>query len=273
METTHPPQSSDYPFPVKLSMGQVLRTACQTIMANWVYYVALVLLLLASNLLLLWVASNNGGWLWVILLPLLMLALYTKFAVSVHRGVLLKEVGQWSLLWRWRQGESGFFVMALAIGIAGFLGLIFLSIIYGLVTPEVGFWIAHERLITTALLILIFGGVFAKICLIFPAAAVNKPLSVEEAYDLTEGHFLKIFLLVTLVPLITGTLIEWLFRAESFGMLAFNVLISNWVVVFEIAILSEVFRSFQIAIPSSADADPVVVEGQAADQSTLQSHK
>jgi len=108
-----------------------------------------------------------------------------------------------------------------------------------------GFWLDHQPLIYTMLFIMIFVGVFAKIFLIFPAVAVNDELTVEEAFDLTEGHFFKIFVLATLIPVLTATGLEWLFKGEDFIVLALNVLVSNLVVVFEIAILSHVYQAFQ----------------------------
>ena len=116
----------------------------------------------------------------------------TVFIVRWHRFILLGETTPESLF---PPGWATFFLTAVKIGLLAFVGVLVLVLIAAIPPHFLTVLIAIAGYIALAFAV-------ARLSLVFPAAAIERPISLREAWDLLAGNYWRLFacLLACYVP-------------------------------------------------------------------------
>jgi hypothetical protein len=173
---------------------------------------------------------------------LLYIILFTMLAVTCHRLVLLKLEHITSFIGlRWSSRETRFFLWIVAfclVFIGGFMLLFMLSVSMS------SLWL-NTNLVDSLLSVFYMAAkifpwsIFARLSLIFPALAIDKKLSLKEAWRLTKGNGWRLAFIVGGLPWILSELIHLLYHDEAsiFEAIILTVLATALFVV-EIAAIS-----------------------------------
>jgi hypothetical protein len=118
-----------------------------------------------------------------LIVPMVMMLVFSVFVVRWHRFVLLGEAVSGGLM---PPGWPEFVVTAVKVGIALFVGWLILMVIallppHFLTLPLAG--LGGVALTLAAL----------RVSLVFPAAAIGRPLPLRTAWDLLAGNFWRLF--------------------------------------------------------------------------------
>jgi predicted neutral ceramidase superfamily lipid hydrolase len=119
-------------------------------------------------------------------------ALYTVFAVAWHRRTLVGPEATIGAALRWGRRQWRFF-RRLVFLIVNLMVLMFLLAILLMAAVPIA-------PVLSALLIAI-GLIYARVALVLPATATDKPMSVAESAKLTKGNSWRMFLAVVVLPL------------------------------------------------------------------------
>ena len=186
------------PSAQKIDVPESLRAAYTTVLDNAQLAINLALVpfaILAGLEIVAWLVGG-GGWFGMILALLVRAGGFavfgTAFIVRWHRFILLGETTSQSLL---PPGWIPFFLTAVKIGVAVFVGILILMIVT-MIPPIL-------LTGTIALVGYIALGLGAtRLSLAFPAAAIERPISLQEAWDRIAGNFWRLFacLLVCYLP-------------------------------------------------------------------------
>ncbi len=227
---------------MKISSMEVFQKSIQTVQINLKFYSALVLLFWLGNITLIVPVflMEKPSFLIAIILKLLELALYVKFAVTVHRSVLVNEVWQWKQIFSWQKYESLFFGMILVIGITAAISM---AIVLFLISLIFGDAMEGNELLWVITMILIGGAIFTKICLIFPSTAIDNEMAIEDSIKVTRGSFINIFLLVVMLPIVTNIIGTLVTTEQLIWLNIISAFIFNLVLVFQITILSHIYQT------------------------------
>lgn len=164
-------------------------------------------------------------------------------AVTVHRLILKGQtsISEFGNL-RWTFTETRYVLYILAIlastGLFGFLILMFL----------LSFHPSHT--VFQGLEVGLFGiGVYiiCRLCVIFPAIAVNDNLSIASAWKLTAGNAFRLVLLVALIPIAYGIFTSWFEAAigpalDPVAYAGLNAFTSDLITIYSIMTLSVVYK-------------------------------
>ena len=125
---------------------------------------------------------------------ILQLMAHTVFAVTTHRILLLgdQSVPSWGLQ-SWTRRETLFLLQVLLVSFC----LVPLLLLAAL--PGIGILLA----IGAGLLVV------SRLSLVFPAAAVEQPLTIPEAWALSAPHQFPLLLMVSVVPALLGMLVSF----------------------------------------------------------------
>jgi hypothetical protein len=133
-----------------------------------------------------WLAGG-GGWFGMILALLVRAGGFavfgTVFIVRWHRFILLGQTTNETLI---PPGWSTFFLTAVKIGLTVFVGAFVLVLIAAVPPHFLTALIAIAGYIALAL-------ASARVSLAFPAAAIERPISLREAWDLMAGNYWRLF--------------------------------------------------------------------------------
>jgi hypothetical protein len=107
----------------------------------------------------------------------------TIFIVRWHRFVLIGETASGDLF---PPGWGPFFIAAIKITLGVILGLVIVALI-GIALPNI-----------LGILIAVGGGIAlavgsSRLSLVFPAAAIERPIALRAAWDLAAGNFWRLF--------------------------------------------------------------------------------
>jgi len=150
-------------------------------------------------------------------LYLIYVFLFALFAVTCHRLVLLDPQAVASRMvprWSWRETQFVFWMVAVWLI---FAGVVFgsMTLILNLLMPSVSepkrIW--FEWTSYAAELPAFY--VFARLCPLFPATAVDRKVSVRWAWRLTEKNGWRLVLIVGVLPWIISRAIDLLYRENA----------------------------------------------------------
>jgi hypothetical protein len=185
------------PSQQKIDIGASVRAAYTIVMENarlavdlaWLPFAILVVAEIVA-----WVIG--GGWIGMILALLVNAGGFavfgTVFIVRWHRFILLGETTPESLF---PPGWATFFLTAVKIGLLAFVGVLVLVLIAAMPPHFLTVLIAIAGYIALAF-------AAARLSLVFPAAAIERPISLRQAWDLMAGNYWRLFacLLACYVP-------------------------------------------------------------------------
>jgi len=232
---------------MSLSIPHVVRSSLRSIRNHLLFYLALTLLFFCLSVLfeLYFLHHGDAHALQLLIMLLLSAAVFAKQAVVIHRSVILGEGGQWRQVFRWGAEDSLFFFVGLGLGLAfALVGGFVLAMLESLILGEQSTTSAIEWFGWISSLLLLFAGglAFSLICLFFPAAAAGHNMSLADSAALTQQQFLKVFLLVALLPFTCSVLVN-VVLTEAAGLMI-NVLINlvaHFLVVFYVSVLSHTY--------------------------------
>jgi hypothetical protein len=178
----------------------------------------------------------------VFLIMYILLALINaKLAIMVHRSVLLQE-SNLNKMFSWTTKELKFALVLFGVTLLFFITIFVISFIVGAITAIVGKnnYIAIMIVPIILILGLIIG---SRISLIFPAIAIRRSLKLADSWNQTKGYTFSLFVLLILVPFLTSLLQNKL-ASDSMVLTAVLSLISVFVVIFQVTVLSHCFVAF-----------------------------
>src|SRR6266567_1291080 len=179
------------------------------------------------------------------LLAFLSGVLFVLFAVKCHRLVLLDPrsvAAQLKPQWSWR--ETRFFVWLLIVYVIVGTALVvastlLLNVVLWIIKPlpenRLG-WSVYAAQVPALY-------VFARLCLVFPATAVDRRVTLKWAWRLSKRNGWRLFLIVAVLPWVLSYLVT-LFNREKASVMETVAITSVGVAVlaFEIAALSLSYR-------------------------------
>ena len=179
---------------------------------------------------------------------------FTLFAVTCHRLVLLQSrpLGRIALpRWSWR--ESWFFLRL--VGVWGiYLAVWWLCLLLGAnawprAAGDVSEWL--KAIETAGKVPALY--VIARLSLVFPATAIDRPASFRWAWRASRGNGWRLVVVVTVLPWLVGLLFGLLYREDP--TMAETVLLTvagTALFAFEIAALSVAYRELTRDDPEQA---------------------
>lgn len=135
------------------------------------------------------------GW----VLALVHWAIFALFAVIVHRLVLVPDADRHRpALPHWTRREARFFIALLGVGALMAVVGAAIVLVPGTVLANLKFDAAVGLIPELARLPRMY--VLGRLCLVFPAIALDRPVDLRWSWRLTKGHGARLFILVGLLP-------------------------------------------------------------------------
>ena len=138
-----------------------------------------------------------------IIMGLVLVGLYSRFAVMVHRAIILDEY-QITKIFKWSKNDVMFMLWIFAtIAVVAIVFLV-ISILVGLSDSV--------NVLVSVLMIVAFIAtaiVVSRLAIIFPSIATDKRISITEAWKITRFNKSSMFLLVIGFPYLTNKLMNY----------------------------------------------------------------
>ena len=166
---------------------------------------------------------------------LLLVAIYARLAVMIHRAIIMNEKSL-SKIFSWSMHDTKFMLWAMGVSLT-LMGVLFL-IIY----PFISAGNSGALLLFILVFFVGLGIIFARISLIFPSVAIGKDISINESWQNSKGHVGSLFFLVVFLPYMINKLINKIPDASLFLELIL-MLISVLIVIFEVTLLSHCYEA------------------------------
>lgn len=177
-------------------------------------------------------------------LPFLMIALlilaHVKLAVMIHRLIILEEKSLHHLF-KWSKVELKFTAFTLVIAAVA-LGLIWM--IFNAIGDSSSNYSEKSTVFLLFIVLFLLACVFSRIALIFPATAAGHKISFVNLWSMTSNNKSSMFVLVILVPYISGKIIDVIPDHTLFLALISSV-VSIFVVIYEIGLISHCYDSLR----------------------------
>ena len=180
----------------KITSGRMFELTFQTFGLHFNYIISLAAIFIAITFFLgFWAESFNetepdmAG---ALLFMALLVAVYAKLAVMIHRLVILGEKGI-GLVFSWSLKELKFIGWILMFVAAAYAVLFVLLQLLAKMLISSG---TGMMTLVTLLIIIGLGALFSRVALVFPAAAADHRSSVKHAWELSANNKLSLFFLV-----------------------------------------------------------------------------
>ena len=226
----------------KITSGRMFELTFQTFGLHFNYIISLAAIFIAITFFLgFWAESFNEAepdMAGALLFMALLVAVYAKLAVMIHRLVILGEKGI-GLVFSWSLKELKFIGWILMFVAAAYAVLFVLLQLLAKMLISSG---TGMMTLVTLLIIIGLGALFSRVALVFPAAAADHRSSVKHAWELSANNKLSLFFLVVVVPYITGRILDRLPDDQLIWVLLGGV-ISVFVLIFEVALLSHCYEA------------------------------
>ncbi len=225
-----------------ISTGRMFELTNKTFRQNFSYITTLAIIFIGIGYLIASITNEFNHYIGdktVFFIMFLMLIIYAKLAIMIHRLVILNEKNL-TMIFKWSVTELKFLGWILiTTTVVGLLLFLILKLSFG--SPNQNSSSGFINLIFI-LTMIAMGIIFSRFSLIFPATAAEHDLSLNNAWNLSKNHKLLLFILVILVPYITNRI----FRVIPDGQLFWNILIealSVLIIIYEVGLLSHCYDS------------------------------
>jgi hypothetical protein len=188
-----------------------------------------------------YLTAEQSSWLLRASFAAAIAVVFTMFAVTCHRIVLLNEtkVPRYGI-YPWTPREMRFFGWTIVGYIYFFIITMLFVLLSGLVSAATGTLQSLSVILYLALLPGTY--VFARFSVLLPATAVDEHRDLKWAWDITSGNGWRLVVIVVLLPLLSGAVVGF-FEVERYPIVEFLInLLSYALVAIEIATLSVSFR-------------------------------
>ncbi len=199
------------------------------------------------------VLTNPGSWVGITLYYLAYGLIFTLFAVTCHRVILLQEgeVPNFGV-WRWSWRETRFFGWTLVGGIYYILITILFAALAA-VAAILGMLFAnpyHETTIYKYAVLVPGSYVFARMIVLLPATAIEQRYDLKWAWKLTANNGWRLVLLVVLLPAVFSMIFDSI-HLKSYWAFEIIIRVFEYVLAaIEIAVLSVSFRFLSNSVNS-----------------------
>lgn len=175
-------------------------------------------------------------WLMVPIVQLIKLTLYTLVAVAVHKVILLGPASVPRYRLEWGVHTTRFLVFAILFYAAGY-ALSFVGL-------RLGQGSALAAVLVSALAwgVVIFVG--ARLLLVFPAAAVGRPISLKDSWRLTRHRKFLMLLIAIVYPAVIDVPLSWIPSSTLLGYTARSV-VSMLTLIVTVILLSFAYQQIQ----------------------------
>ncbi len=238
-------------YEMDFTAGNIISLSFESFKENIKFYIVLglIVIILATIVSTLFSDDPDPEWLPIIFLMVVLIGLYTKFAVMVHRSILLQELSIKRAMF-WSNNESKF--MLWIIGIFVTIGATVTATIFMVSTlttsndpsPIFGF-LAFFAIITFAIL-------SSRLVIIFPSIAVGRKLSLSECWKLTGQYKGSMFALVIGFPYLTNIILK-LIPEEGLVWIIIGSTVSVIVTIVEIIIISHAYNTLVEDSPTKCE--------------------
>jgi hypothetical protein len=144
-------------------------------------------------------------------------ALFSVFAVTCHRLVLLDTASVASrFVPRWSRRETRFLFFLAAVSILCTVAVI---APYILVLTLLGPWLGSSTeswpsWVSLVIIVPVYY-LFARLCLVFPATAIDRKVDLKWTWRLTRGNGWRLFVVVGVLPLLISKTTELFYRVNA----------------------------------------------------------
>jgi hypothetical protein len=151
----------------------------------------------------------------------LYVALFALFAITCHRLVLLDPPSVApSWVPRWSRRETRFFLWLLALGLISTSVILASATVLSTLILNLRDLPTGEPRDTWFVWILTAANVpalylFARLCLVFPATAVDRKVNLQWAWALSANNGWRLFLIVAVLPWIIAQCVKLLYRSDA----------------------------------------------------------
>ena len=230
------------PIGGKIDIGASVRTAYSTVLENVrlavdLAWLPFALLVIAEIVALVLGGGGRFGMMLAVMARGLGFAVFgTIFIVRWHRFVLIGETASGDLF---PPGWGLFFIAAIKITLGVIVGMVIIALI-GMVLP--GF---------LAMLIAAIGGIAlavasSRLSLVFPAAAIERPIGLRQAWELLAGNYWRLFACLLLCYLPFG-IVHYILGEIGIGL--------PWVVWFVLQVIGLAMSFAGAAVVASLLSD------------------
>lgn len=169
-----------------------------------------------------------------ICMEVFLIGLYSRFAVMVHRAIILEEY-QITKIFEWSKKDVMFLLWIFATIAVVVIVFLVVSILIGL-SENVNVFVSVLRIvvfIATAIAV-------SRLAIVFPSIAIDKRVSITEAWKVTRFNKISMFLLVIGFPYLINKLMDYLPSDDVFWLLI-STSLAVFVTILEIVIVSHCF--------------------------------
>lgn len=224
--------------------AEILQLSFKSFKSNLLIFLLLAVLFIVAIFILEYLVSNTDlGELASIVFAMVLVLIYAKLAVAVHRSVLLGNQSIKDLLtFKW--ADLKFFMGILAVfAIVMLLFWLFITIFVqtGLINPKE----KGSTGLITLLMYIVIGVIGARLALLFPAIAINNQINLIKTWLSTRKQKTTLFFLIVLFPLMFSTIVNKI-PEDTVYWLIFGSVVSVLVVMFEVVILSHCYSELML---------------------------
>lgn len=183
----------------------------------------------------------------VLFYPFLMVAIYAKLAVLVHRCILMDEKGFKNVL-KWRSEEALFMLAIFGVII---LALFLSWILINVFIMAGDFGRSDQSEVSSASQLFVFviyivvAVVASRLALIFPGLAIGNRVNLNEIWQKTKNHKWLLFFLIIVFPIMTSFILDF-FPANNLLMVFISGILTLMLVMFEVVILSHCYSELML---------------------------
>jgi len=229
--------------------GNIVSLSLGSFKANFGFYslLGIFFIVLSALILTLIPEGPSINWTLTIVLITLFSAVYAKFAVTIHRSILLNEFSFNDIL-NWTNNNTQFLLWIISLFLL--LGAIVFGILFLIMplvsanTPSPAFgFLAIIAMVVLAILV-------SRLIIIFPSIAVGKKLSLSECWQLTGQYKASMFGIVIGFPYLTNILLKFI-PNEGLIWTIVGTAISIIISIFEIIMISHAYNALVEKKPNS----------------------
>lgn len=218
------------------SVDDIVKSTVSLVLLNWRTFVARLWFTATLMLIIDFCGAYTlVGWLfWV--LTLLSLLVNVVFAVITHRLFLLgEEEASSKALMPWGKRETYFLFCLLAL----MVGAVLIFGVMGIATMALS--ASYASIVGVPIVLYLF----ARVSLVFPAAAVDEGLTFTDSWRITENHQILVLAIVIGIPVLIG--IVWVLLSYIPYSLVLNLLLDLVLGVVGIGCLSLTYKELRAA--------------------------
>lgn len=233
---------------MEFTAGNIIETSFESFKENIKFYslLGLIAIVIATLISTLFSEDPKSVWTSTMFLILILIGLYVKFAVTIHRSILLNEVAIRNSAY-WSNNETQFMLWGFGIFIS--IGAIVAATIFLITTVTISGDPSPIFGLLTIVAMIVFAILSSRLAILFPSIAVGKKLSLTECWHLTGQYKGSMFALVIGFPFATNIILR-LIPEEGLFWMIIGTTVSVIITIIEIIIISHAYNALVVTEPN-----------------------